>query len=187
MKTCRTCHFEKSLHNYYQTSKGYYFGECKKCHIHRVESKRDKEQRRIYMKKYGLRPEVKVKKKIYKKKWLKTEIGREWNKKRCRLRHHSDREYHNLKRAARAAGAEVLVLLIVKERDKVCKMCGMSENIQFDHVFPQSLGGLGTEDNLQLLCGDCNLFKSDNLLLPGGGMMIPSQDLKEWLVGEGAD
>lgn len=30
---------------------------------------------------------------------------------------------------------------------------------------------------------DCNLFKRDNLLLPGGGMLVLPQDLKERLVG----
>lgn len=38
-----------------------------------------------------------------------------------------------------------------------CGACGSQQNLQFDHVQPVALGGISTPDNLQLLCGSCNL------------------------------
>ena len=36
--------------------------------------------------------------------------------------------------------------------------------LQADHIIPWSLGGLTTWENLQLLCGSCNLAKSNHVL-----------------------
>lgn len=38
-----------------------------------------------------------------------------------------------------------------------CSCCGSKNNLQFDHVQPVALGGGSTANNLQLLCGSCNL------------------------------
>ncbi|MCP4659086.1 MAG: HNH endonuclease [bacterium] len=37
--------------------------------------------------------------------------------------------------------------------------------MEFDHLFPRSLGGLTTEDNLWLACSLCNDHKSNRLLI----------------------
>lgn len=186
MKTCKQCKKEKPLSEYYQHKEGYYFGKCKECYIAQVRQNRrsNPEKYRELDRQYKKSDKYRKAHRERTRNWWKSEAGREYNRQRCNKRHHSDPEYHNLKRAARAAGSEVSILRVVKNRDGVCRMCGSGENLQFDHIFPQSLGGLGTVDNLQLLCGDCNLFKSNNLLLPEGGMLILSQDLKERLVGE---
>jgi len=42
-----------------------------------------------------------------------------------------------------------------------CKNCGATENLQYDHIIPHSDGGSNTEENLQILCRDCNLKKSN--------------------------
>lgn len=49
----------------------------------------------------------------------------------------------------------------VWERDKgTCQLCGRpAESV--DHIFPVIRGGLSTEENLQAICTDCNLSKSD--------------------------
>tara|TARA_B100001057_G_scaffold57880_1_gene51282 strand:+ start:162 stop:755 length:594 start_codon:yes stop_codon:yes gene_type:complete len=44
-----------------------------------------------------------------------------------------------------------------------CVKCGSKENIHFDHIIPVSKGGSTTLKNLELLCQDCNLSKSDNI------------------------
>lgn len=184
-KICKECNLEKPVSDYYRSKDGYYFGKCKICHTRQVRIWRSKNKDKVslYNREYNSRAEVRKKRRIRTKEWWKSKAGKEYNKNRCRKRHASDPEYHNLKRASRAAMCDLKVLQVVKERDGSCQMCGTSEDLQFDHIFPQSLGGLGTERNLQLLCGNCNLFKSDNLILPAGGMLIPSQDLKERLVG----
>jgi hypothetical protein len=52
----------------------------------------------------------------------------------------------------------------VWERDEAqCVKCGSSENLQFDHVIPYSKGGSDTPRNLQILCRECNLEKSNHI------------------------
>lgn len=45
----------------------------------------------------------------------------------------------------------------------VCGNCGSSTGVQFDHVFPCSLGGSNHVDNFQLLCDKCNVEKSNKI------------------------
>lgn len=44
-----------------------------------------------------------------------------------------------------------------------CCMCGSRENLEFDHIIPISKGGATTFRNLQILCKNCNIKKSDNI------------------------
>lgn len=44
-----------------------------------------------------------------------------------------------------------------------CCMCGSKENLEFDHIIPISKGGATTFRNLQILCKNCNIKKSDNI------------------------
>lgn len=61
------------------------------------------------------------------------------------------------------------VRLQVLNRDKFrCIFCGKSPatdlgtKLHIDHIYPFSKGGKATVDNLQTLCQECNLGKSDN-------------------------
>ena len=47
--------------------------------------------------------------------------------------------------------------------DGKCVKCGSKENIHYDHIIPVSKGGSTTEKNLELLCQQCNLSKSDRI------------------------
>ncbi len=56
----------------------------------------------------------------------------------------------------------------IKQRDNyTCQQCGLSTNdeknllLEIDHIIPLSKGGMSTEENLQTLCANCNLGKSD--------------------------
>lgn len=55
----------------------------------------------------------------------------------------------------------------ILERDKgECKLCGKNPErngviLHIDHILPYSLGGLTEMDNLQTLCSDCNIGKSN--------------------------
>lgn len=42
-----------------------------------------------------------------------------------------------------------------------CVYCGLSENLEFDHVIPITKGGSNTERNIQLVCLKCNRLKFD--------------------------
>ena len=52
----------------------------------------------------------------------------------------------------------------VFERDGgKCVQCGGTFDLQYDHIIPVALGGATSVENLQLLCSQCNLEKSDSL------------------------
>jgi len=51
---------------------------------------------------------------------------------------------------------------IVFARDGgVCKCCGSSINLEYDHIIPYSCGGSSDRSNIQLLCLKCNRSKSN--------------------------
>jgi hypothetical protein len=103
--------------------------------------------------------------------YTRNDKGRIVGRNKCRRRYWLDPEYPRLKALSRIHGCDLGVLAAVKERDKFCKLCGYSKDLTFDHIFPVSLGGKTTEENLQRLCIRCNLFKLNHLFLPDGGMM----------------
>ena len=56
------------------------------------------------------------------------------------------------------------VKLYVWERDEGrCRNCGADEDLQYDHIIPVAKGGGNSHQNIQLLCGNCNRQKSDNI------------------------
>lgn len=49
-----------------------------------------------------------------------------------------------------------------------CRYCGRDATtavLHLDHIFPRAAGGADTEDNLVTACSDCNLGKSDRLII----------------------
>lgn len=53
---------------------------------------------------------------------------------------------------------------VLKRENQVCRSCGMpvaDNDTHFDHIIPWSKGGPTEENNIQLLCGNCNRKKSD--------------------------
>jgi hypothetical protein len=52
---------------------------------------------------------------------------------------------------------------IVYTRDGgVCKCCGSSYRLEYDHITPFSCGGSSSPSNIQLLCMKCNRSKSNS-------------------------
>jgi hypothetical protein len=49
-----------------------------------------------------------------------------------------------------------------RDRGK-CVLCGMSEELHYDHDLPFSKGGSNTVENIRLLCARCNLAKRDRI------------------------
>jgi hypothetical protein len=52
-----------------------------------------------------------------------------------------------------------------------CAYCGVSDDLQWEHIIPRSSGGPDIIDNMVLACPDCNLSKG-------------SKDLIEWYANE---
>lgn len=54
---------------------------------------------------------------------------------------------------------------ILKRDNFTCQACGITAKdgikLHIDHIIPISKGGKTTEDNLQVLCEDCNIGKSN--------------------------
>jgi HNH endonuclease len=44
-----------------------------------------------------------------------------------------------------------------------CVYCSAKEYLEYDHIIPFSKGGSNSENNIQLLCRNCNLAKSDRI------------------------
>ena len=56
------------------------------------------------------------------------------------------------------------VRVAVWARDRgTCVKCGSSENLHFDHIIPVAKGGSPSVENIQILCQQCNLRKSDRI------------------------
>lgn len=57
------------------------------------------------------------------------------------------------------------VMVEVFKRDRgQCVRCGATSNLHFDHIIPFSKGGSSlTPENIQVLCGRCNLAKGDEV------------------------
>ena len=58
-------------------------------------------------------------------------------------------------------------LHMMSQQDHKCVICrtDIDDICHIDHIYPVSLGGSNTLDNLQLLCPECNMGKG-NLILP---------------------
>tara|TARA_Y100001970_G_C14167281_1_gene822045 strand:- start:1005 stop:1580 length:576 start_codon:yes stop_codon:yes gene_type:complete len=53
---------------------------------------------------------------------------------------------------------------IVWKRDNgKCVKCGSQYELHYDHIIPVSKGGSTTLENIELLCQECNLSKSDKI------------------------
>lgn len=65
--------------------------------------------------------------------------------------------------------AKYRALVVQAQGGEFCSMCGRLENLAVDHVDPVSMGGSSDSvSNMQLLCQDCNLGKTNlrDRLLP---------------------
>ncbi len=51
--------------------------------------------------------------------------------------------------------------MVFRKYDYQCNYCGDTEDLHIDHIFPFSKYRDNSFSNLQILCRDCNLFKSD--------------------------
>jgi 5-methylcytosine-specific restriction endonuclease McrA len=59
-----------------------------------------------------------------------------------------------------------VMLKVVRRDGQVCAVCRknvLDDEIEFDHIIPFSRGGSSSQENLRVLCRDCNRKKSDTL------------------------
>ena len=55
---------------------------------------------------------------------------------------------------------EVVGFVFMRDGGRCCK-CGRTKDLELDHIIPFSKGGSSEPENLQLLCRECNLKKSN--------------------------
>lgn len=88
-------------------------------------------------------------------------------RKAYKLRYPERRKADKLNRKLRLRTSGTLSPDIVKtlmaEQNCLCVYCkkDIRDNFHVDHIYPVAHGGTNTDDNVQLLCPECNLAKSD--------------------------
>ena len=174
MKYCPKCDTNKNKSEFHNNKARHDNLEtyCKPCTIKRTTAYQKTTRGKAVMRKSRMSERGRANANVRVKKWHRTKKGRAYVNQYNRIRWHADLEYNRLKHRARDIGVPLGVLKQVLERDKVCQLCSISKDLQFDHIYPVSQGGKGSLENLQLLCGKCNNFKSNNLFLPDGGQLI---------------
>jgi|GEM_PF-250539 len=74
------------------------------------------------------------------------------------------REYAETERSPfRSIPTEVKNRVLERDGGR-CVFCGSNEGIHFDHIIPVVKGGDNTQDNIQILCKECNLRKHDKII-----------------------
>jgi hypothetical protein len=64
-------------------------------------------------------------------------------------------------RVSRAAIPDELKSAVFERDQNACRKCGTTSDLTLDHVYPWSIGGPDTAENLQTLCRPCNSRKGD--------------------------
>jgi|TARA_B100001059_G_C17664632_1_gene491265 5-methylcytosine-specific restriction enzyme A len=102
--------------------------------------------------------------------WVLFVLPRELKKKRKEDQEYADRkgisleELRNLRAYRRARQIPKSTRKYVLQRDNYqCQYCGSQFNLEIDHIFPFSRGGGHEPENLQVLCKNCNLSKSNSV------------------------
>ena len=68
---------------------------------------------------------------------------------------------HVVTRPSRTIPQDVKIAVSARDGGK-CRVCGSTKDLQYDHIYPWSLGGRSDDpDNIQLLCGYHNRLKSN--------------------------
>ncbi|MFI5985099.1 HNH endonuclease [Streptomyces sp. NPDC051555] len=63
----------------------------------------------------------------------------------------------------RAAIPDSVRAVVLNRDGHACQACHSNENLTLDHIYPWSLGGPDTVENLQTLCRSCNSRKRDRV------------------------
>ncbi len=193
---CTKCNIEKSSGDFYAGK------TCKKCRNRQIVERRkqrfqenpeahadhleknklalkearaeEPERFRQYARKYLSAEDARLKHNEAGRRWRKTSKGRDYYNTYSRERYAKDPKYYTQKRLAQRYGVPTGLFKEVWDRDcGMCTLCGSTDRLEYDHVHPVHSGGkVKTATDLQLLCKPCNLFKSSNLFLPSGGMML---------------
>lgn len=102
------------------------------------------------------------KSKTFNMKEIQTVLDRLQNK---RGNFYQDEEiWNSICRVERGKVSHKLRFLIYKRDNNRCRICGSTNNLEIDHIYPISKGGKSTPDNLQTLCHRCNVKKGANIV-----------------------
>ena len=71
--------------------------------------------------------------------------------------------WESICRVERGKVSNKMRFAVYKRDGNRCRRCGSRYDLEVDHIFPISKGGKSNFDNLQTLCHDCNLEKSNTV------------------------
>ncbi len=202
LKVCTDCKVEK-LVSEFERNGNYTRAKCKKCKNAQTYARRKSdpeiynrylERQKFWLRDYRATEHGKAARAESKRKWLDSdpsnrEKAREWSRKHSRTEHGKEATRAKNRRLYRENPekfrlrqirhrfdlSDIELLEEVRERDKVCQLCGTDKDLSFDHIVPVALNGplISCARQLQILCRSCNSFKGINLFLPENqGMMV---------------
>lgn len=192
MKICSKCKIKKELKDYYGDPRTPLGVQpcCKECFKIRAYEYRKTDNAQELLKKYKNKPEVKEKNRIQSSKFRSTQQGKEWWKKYRQTEKYKEyrRKYERIyarnpkaklndqfhgsnyraKKRSTDDGTVTYESVVekLKSQSYLCKICLCDlkkVKAHIDHIYPISLGGKHTINNIQWLCATCNIRKSNHV------------------------
>lgn len=87
-----------------------------------------------------------------------------WEKDADGYRFHDWRERHLAGTRPRTSISSFVKAAVFDRDGRQCVICGASEDLTLDHIYPWFLGGPSTVENLRVLCRSCNSSKGARVL-----------------------
>ena len=162
VKTCSKCKIQKPLIEFYPHKRDGYRAECKDCGKQYAQSDKRKEQVR--------RSRCSGSGKEANRRYAQSKRGKAAHRRYRQSEKGKISQMRVLVSRRLIAGCENTLThdqwqAVLKQYKNRCVYCGRKVKLTVDHIIPISLGGTHTKKNVLPACMDCNIAKSNRLLL----------------------